>query len=80
MQENNNQTNALRTTIEPGDIVRWTKENSYSWMTVEAIEGDQAICTYRTPDLPLDGDERPTALIPKRAYFPLNELQIQMGH
>jgi hypothetical protein len=66
--------------IAPGDIVEWTKERGYNWMTVEQIEGDQAICTYRVLNSPLDGAERPTALIPNQAYFPLNELKVVRGH
>jgi hypothetical protein len=78
MQENND--SHLRITPEVDDLVRWTKEKGYVWMTVDAIEGDQAICTYRTLDHPLDEPERPTALIPQQGYFPLNELEIQRGH
>jgi hypothetical protein len=81
MQENNKLTNApLRTNIEPGDIVQWIKRKGFIWMTVEAIEGDQAICTYRILDCPLDSNQRPTSLIPQQAYFPLNELEIKRGH
>jgi hypothetical protein len=66
--------------IAPGDIVEWIKEKGYSWMTVEEIDGDQAICTYRVLDSPLDGVARPTALIPQQAYLPLNELKVIRGH
>jgi hypothetical protein len=76
----NNTTGGEESSIAPGDLVEWTKEKGYSWMTVEAIEGEQAICTYRVLDHPLDGDVRPTALIPKQAYFPLKELRVQRGH
>jgi len=80
MQKSGNENNSQTPTIAPGDIVQWTREKGYSWMTVEAIEGDQAICTYRVLDRTLDGDERPTALIPKQAYFPIHELLVQRGH
>lgn len=80
MQEYWKEYNPQTSTIEPGDIVQWTRNKVYNWMTVEAIEGDQAICTYKELDRPLDGHDRPTALIPKQAYFPINELIIQRGH
>jgi hypothetical protein len=65
--------------IAPGDIVEWLKEKGYRWMTVEEIDGDQALCTYRVLDRPLDG-ARPIALSPNQAYFPLNELKVIRGH
>ena len=80
MQESNESYNDLRTTIEPGDLVRWVKENGYTWMTEEEVNGDYALCTYSVLDPPLDGCERPTAFVPKQRHFPLNELQIQKGH
>jgi hypothetical protein len=79
-KENTDNSDRPEMSIKPGDIVEWTKEKGYNWMTVEEIEEDQAICTYRTLDRPLDGEKRPTALVPNQAYFPLCELKVIRGH
>ncbi len=80
MSDFKNKNDQASDAIAPGDMVKWTKQPGYSWMTVEAIEDDKAICTYRVLDKPLDGPERPTALVPQQGCFPLAELEVQRGH
>lgn len=62
--------------IEIGDTVQLKDKIVFGGLTVLAIEGDNALCSYYVLDKPLDGPERPEALIPEQSYFPLKDLVI----
>jgi hypothetical protein len=66
--------------LAPGDIVAWSDKPGYGWMTIEAIDGNQALCSHHVSNTPLDGERRPTALVRQEGTFPISELRLIRGH
>ncbi|MGG9971194.1 hypothetical protein ACQ33O_05300 [Ferruginibacter sp. SUN002] len=64
--------------IQIGDAVKSKNkiDRLFGALKVIDIEGDYAICVYYLLDKDLNGDERPTALIPTESSFLLEELTL----
>lgn len=64
--------------IQIGDAVKSKNkiDRLFGALKVIDIEGDHAVCIYYLLDKNLDGDERPTALIPTESSFLLEELTL----
>ncbi len=62
--------------IEIGDTVQQKNRTVFGGLKVLAIEGENALCSFYVLDKPLDGNERPTALITEEGIFPLKDLTV----
>ena len=60
--------------IEVGDTVQLKDKTVFAGLTVVSIDGENAICKFYVPNKPLDGSERPSALIQEEGVFPLKDL------